>query len=431
MSLKNSIINILPNPLSRQSNLSVLQKKSEILAEGMSFTLLIRSVLTICAFGFLATMYFRIGFYLVVLFVAIEIIRILVLAYVKIRKIRILSSIETEETASSYRDVLITSELYGLLQNFIGLMFRLFSVGIVIVFFLDEFFSFVSEHTSIPPDIFKYLLLAFLFFSLSNLIPRTLRYYWIRNLIQSDDLAEVNKDYQLIEKRYELLDFLVAAVIILPALVLMGIPSIIIVIVGIVFVLVLILSIIELQRIKGISFNSENLITQDVRKRPQEYQREKIEYSLFGVLKVASSFRYVFKPYGKSVLGSGRRYYPENTIILTNYRILLTQVPVTGGDKIVGEVDYVSQNFFFNRAEIKEKGEALLRTNSLAQILNFVTREVLFRDIKEVRLKKMKIFIELLTGETLCYTFFDKEHIKSVKDGFYRVLGEKFKVISL
>jgi len=129
------------------------------------------------------------------------------------------------------------------------------------------------------------------------------------------------------------------------------------------------------------------------------------------------------------VLGSGKTYYPENTLLITNYRILLIQVPITGGNKIVGETDYVPQNFFFNRGELRQKGEELLKTNSLPQILKLATNDVLYNDIKTLTLKQTQIIIEKVSGEKLSYVFMDREYIDSLKQLFQLYLKERFIIV--
>ena len=146
-------------------------------------------------------------------------------------------------------------------------------------------------------------------------------------------------------------------------------------------------------------------------------------------MKTVAGFKDIFKPFGMSVLGSGKTYYPENTLLITNYRILLIQVPITGGNKIVGETDYVPQNFFYNRGELSQKGEEVLKMNSLSQILKLATNDVLYNDIKTLTLKQTQIIIEKTAGEKLSYVFMDREYIDSLKQLFQLYLKEKFIIV--
>lgn len=90
-------------------------------------------------------------------------------------------------------------------------------------------------------------------------------------------------------------------------------------------------------------------------------------------------------------------------------------MPVSGGNKTVGDAVYPLQNFFFNRSEIQQKGKELLKTKPLSQILNLATNDVLYGDIRSVTLKQRNITIEKVSGEKLGYAFMDPEYDEEVK----------------
>ena len=163
-----------------------------------------------------------------------------------------------------------------------------------------------------------------------------------------------------------------------------------------------------------------------VQHKIENYQDEKIIGSVFGIMKTATGFKDMLKPMGASFLGSGKTYFPENSLLITNYRLLMMQIPISGGNKIVGKTNYVSQNFFFNRGEIKQKGEQILKTNSLSQILKLATNDVLFRDIKTVTLKQTKIIIEKVTKEKFGYVCMDREYIEPLKKLLRVYLRDRF-----
>jgi hypothetical protein len=186
-------------------------------------------------------------------------------------------------------------------------------------------------------------------------------------------------------------------------------------------------TIIGYQRIKNTRFDNQGIDASSVQHKIEEYDDEQIAGWVIGIIKVAASFRDIFKPAGTLVLGSGKRYFPENTLLVTNYRLLFIQIPVSGGNKIVGDTDYVEQNFFFNRAEIRQKGEEILKTYSLSQILRLATNDILYRDIKTLTLKQNhQIIVEELAGQRISYSFWDKEYFDSLKRLFRFYLKERF-----
>jgi len=429
MDPKDILKNTIPNPFSEQSTLSGLAKKGELLGEGLSFTTIIKNVVFLLILAFVLVGYFKISASIVSILIGTEILITLIAGYIKIRKIKSIYAIGTLDNAKSYRNILITGEYYELIKAIFGVGANIISVALVFLLFSREISNFVIKNIPFQIGLLKYFILVFVVFRLFDFIIRVIRYNWIKNLKESDDLAQINQAYQLISKKLELIKFIPGMSVILLIIFLVGIPFYIPLIFGGFMLLMVVLSVVELKRIKNITFDNKQIDTSVVRHVIAEYQDEQIAGSVFGIMKTAAGFRDVFKPFGMSVLGSGKTYYPENTLLVTNCRILLIQVPITGGNKIVGETDYVPQNFFFNRGELRQQGEELLKTNSLSQILKLATNDVLYNDIKTLTLKQTQIIIEKMTGEKLSYVFMDREYIDSLKQLFSLYLKERLIVV--
>lgn len=426
MDLKDLFKNIIPNPFSGQSTLPDLAKKGELLSKGLSFTTIIKNIIFLIIVAFVLAIFFKIPVSIIVILVGMEIIMTAIAGYIKITGIKALCVIETNESAKSYRTILITSEYYELIQSIFGVGSSVISVVLIFLLFSREISNFVIKNIPIQLGLFKYFILAFVIFRLFDFIIRLLRYGWIKNLKESEDLAQVNQEYQLIEKKLELIKFIPGASVFLLILYLVGVPFFIPLIFGGFVLLMIALSVIELKRITNIPFDNKGIDASVIQHAIAEYQDEQIAGSVFGILKTVVGFKDAFKPYGASILGSGKYYYPENTLLITNYRMLLIQVPITGGNKIIGETDYVTQNFFFNRGELKQKGEELLKTNSISQILKLATNDILYSDIKMLNLKQTQIIIEKMTGEKLSYVFMDREYIEPLQRLFELYLKERF-----
>ncbi len=429
MDPKDILKNTIPNPFSEQSTLSGLAKKGELLGEGLSFTTIIKNVVFLLILAFVLVGYFKISASIVSILVGTEILITLIAGYIKIRKIKSIYAIGTLNNAKSYRNILITGEYYELIKAIFGVGANIISVVLVFLLFSREITNFIIQNIPLQTGLLKYFILIFVVFRLFDFVVRLVRYNWIKNLKENDDLAQVNQEYQLISKKLELIKFIPGMSVILLIIFLIGIPFYIPLIFGGFMLLMVVLSFVELQRIKNITFDNKQIDASVVQHAIAEYQDEQIAGSVFGIMKTATGFKDVFKPFGMSVLGSGKVYYPENTLLVTNYRILLIQVPITGGNKIVGETDYVPQNFFFNRGELRQQGEELLKTNSLSQILKLATNDVMYNDIKLLTLKQTQIVIEKTTGEKLSYVFMDREYIDSLKQLFQLHLKEKFIIV--
>lgn len=421
--------NLIPNTLSKESTLSGLQKKGELLREGLGLWKITKNVLFLFVLAFILINYFKISTLIVIILIGTEIFTTVVAGYIKIRSIIAVYAIKTQDNAKSYRAILITSEYYELIKSVFGVVASIISITIVALFFSGEISNFVIQNIPFQSVWLKYSILIFVIFRLFDFILRFVRYGWIKNLEEYDDFAKVNQEYQMIDKKLKLIQSVPSMSIVVLILFLIDIPYYIPSIFGGFMILIIILSIIELKRIKNISFDNKNTSTPSTQYTITEYADEQITGSIFGVLKTASGFKDIFKPFGMSILGSGKMYYPENTLLITNFRILLIQVPVTGGEKVVGETDYVTNNFFFNRGEIRQNGEELLKTNSLSQILKLTTNDILYQDIKSLTLKQMQIIIEKITGEKLSYVFMDKEYLDPLKHLCQLYLKERFIVV--
>jgi len=420
-----STSNIIPNPFDKNSKLSDLAKKGELIKEGLSFTALIKSIIFLIILGVVLVAYFKIPTTIVAILIGTEILVTLIAGYIRIEKIKSIYSIDTQDNARSYRKLLITSEYWELIKSIFSVIADGISVALIFIFFSSEIPTIV-QNFPIKTESLIYLFFAFVIFRAFEFVMRVIRYNLIKNLKESDDFAQVNQEFVLIQKKLKLVEFIPIGGIFLLFILLMGVPYWITLMFAGFILLIIILSIIEMKRIKDIQLNSEGIDSSIVQHKIESYQDEKIVGAVFGILKTITGLKDLFKPMGVSFLGSGKIYFPENSLLITNYRLLMIQVPVSGGNKIVGETDYVSKNFFFNRGEIRQKGEQILKTNSLPEILALATNDVLYSDIKRVTLEQMKITIEKMNGERLGYVFMDEEYIKPLKELLQFYLKDKF-----
>jgi hypothetical protein len=419
---------IIPNPFNKNSTLSGLAKKGELIKEALSFKAVLTNILFLIILGIVLVGYFQISLILVGILIGTQILVTLIAGYIKIKNLKSIWNIKTQNNAESYRTLLITVERYKMINAVFGLVSGIFSATFISLFFSNEISNFVTQNIaniSISSDTLKYLIWIFVVFNSFEFVMRFVRYSWMKNLKQSNDFAEINQEYISIEKKLELIKFIPLASIFLLIFFMMGIPLYIILIFGGFMFLMVVLSFIELKRIKNIKFDNKGIDTSVVQHKIEHYPNEKIEGSVFGILHTAVGFS--LKPYSSSVLGSGKNKYPENTLLVTNQRLLFIQIPVTGGNKVMGSTDYASTNVFYNRQEIREKGEKILKTNSISQILKLATNDVLYSDIKILTLKKgMQIIIEKLSGEKIGYTSMDREYSEPLKKLLKSNLKDKF-----
>ena len=430
MDPKDLLKNTIPNPISGESTTSDLAKKGEILQEGLSFSALFNGVVFLLILAVVLISYFKVSVHIVALLIGTEILMAFIAGYIKIRKLRSLYKIETRENARSYRKIVITSEYYEFIKAIFAFIASIISVTLVFLLFSKEISDFVGSNVSVGIPIngnfLKYLVFAFVIFRLFEFVLRSIRYGWIKNLKESDDLAQVNQEYVLIEKKLQLIKFLPMTGVILLFLFLIGAPIYFSYVLVALMFFMIILSVAELLRIKNVQFDDNKIDESVVKHKIEEYKDEKIAGAVFGIMRSAVDIGDIFKPFGTAVLGAGKSQYPENTLLVTDRRLLFVQVPVSGGNKIVGETDYVTQNFYYNRGEIRQKGEELLKTGSLTGALDLAIDDITYEDILVLTLKKAQIIIEKVSGEKVGYVFMDKGYTDLFRQLLSPYLKEKF-----
>ncbi|HRP51149.1 MAG TPA: hypothetical protein PKX54_02485 [Candidatus Dojkabacteria bacterium] len=261
------------------------------------------------------------------------------------------------------------------------------------------------------------LLSFLLLIQISDVVVKYFEYALYKNVPQDINFAELNKSFSLIRKKIKMVEFLPFSIIFITVLYYMGLPkNILLVIVG-VFLLTIILGFIEIYRLKNA--NLDNLSTPEIGLQDVIDESEKVIYSIFGVMNT--------KRTGTAFLGVGKMNKPENSLIVTNKRLLLVEVPIAGNSKIVDEINYSDMNFYWNRGEIIKNGNELLNRHTLSEIVKkYGVKSFKFEDIKILELNKMLIKIETTLDEKAEYLFMDREHIDPLSKHLSKLLGANF-----
>ena len=425
-----SILSMLPNPYNKNSKLSDLAKGAEVVEEGLSFPVIVKNVVFLIVIGFLLKEFLHIPLNIIGIFIGIEISITILGGYIKFKKLKAIENIEERSEGYKYKSTLIISQRYDLIKTVLGLVGNITSAIIVFSFFSNELNNFITDNKIVGKFTNGNLLLICLSVCLiariAEIIIKIIQYKLINNIEENNDFAEIERSRLLIQKKLELVNFVPMFFIIAFILYIMGIPLYILSIFIVIIFVMILLSIIEIKKISNVNFNNDENHESVVENKIEVYEDEVVEDSLFGISVVATGFKDMFKSSGSATFGVGKNYNSENTLLITNHRLLFIEVPITGGNNIVGNTDYVEQNFFFNRGEIREKGEALLRDNSIEQILGYTKKSASYEDIKVLTLKYTEIIIEKNSGEKMGYMFLDKEYIDVIKKCLEKHLVSKF-----
>ncbi len=447
MDIDKTLKSLIPNPFSKKGNLTDLVKKTELIREGANLISIIRNILGIFIIAFLLNSFLKIPIQLIIIFAWTELLVILTNFSYTFTKIQSIKVIGTQKDAESYLKILLISEKYDTIKTGIATVETF--IGTCFIFFIIN--SNILK-LNIPFNIQLFILcflLASVVSRLFTFIMSLTRYNLIRKIAPSNDFAKINKDYVLIGLKMNIVrDLLVIAIMIIILMTLFLLFSDFIIsylsystdplifLIGPILIIsfFLMLDILSYRRLKKVDFNNNQAA--DTNNNPiiagpadytAQYQDEKILGSIFGISKSVASFKDIFtKKVGSySVLGTGKNFAPENTLLITNYRLLFIQVPVSGGDKVINGVDYAQENFLFNRSNIQKNGEEMLKNNSIPQLLPLIRNEILYKDIKNLIINKYIIRVETEKGDKLRYAFMDKEYLGLLDKILPEYLGTK------
>ncbi len=405
---------IIPNHRSRDTRLPELGQKLALLSQGGKIFSAIKKSFVLSILGFALVTSIGIPVPIVALLIGTEIVVSILASILHVIGIRSIVAVETRGSARGFRTIIVQSEYYAFLESIIGVVANVVSVVVILRLFPEEIAALSIRYLPSPLlanlQIFKYLLFILVAFRGFEFLLRILRYHWIKNLSGTDNVAQLNLEYVRIEKKIQLTSFIPGVAVILVVLFVMELPFIVFPIVGGFALLFFTLSVFEIQRMQSGSFE-ETSGASPALPGVAVYPNEQVVGVVFGILRVAANLKDVFTPSGFSFLGKGTITNPENTLLITNERLVMIHVPVTGGGTaVLGNINYTSINHFYNRAEIKERGEQLLKMEPLSDILKRAVGDAAFRDMRSVHLQKTQITITLLNGGMMRYSFIDAEY---------------------
>jgi len=418
MDIKNLFKKYTPNPLSSETTLPDLSKKSEVIVETFSFAGIIRNIIFLVIAGFVLSSFFKVPANVIGILIGFEILSSLLIAYVKYRKIKSLSSITPAADGRSFKKIVVTREYYALVTGIVGLITSVISVGLILLFFGQQLSDLFVQNSVIKNLNIKYVIFFFVGFRLLDLLVKLIRYQIIKGVEENENLAQVNQSFSLINKKFELITFVPGTSVLLVALFLIGIPGYIILIFFGFVLLMVIFSIVEIKRISKVDLSIQTP-AENVKNLTLIPGEKIIIGTIFGIMNL--------KRTGFAFLGVGKTTKPENTLMITDSRLLFVQIPIPGSNKIIDGTVYGDMNFFWNRGEIKEKGQQMIEGMSIDEIVKqYGIDAIAFDEIASLTLKKMEFYILTNTNQQYKYLFMDREYVEPLKQWLKEYLKEKF-----
>jgi len=142
---------------------------------------------------------------------------------------------------------------------------------------------------------------------------------------------------------------------------------------------------------------------------------EKIILCISGIIKTVSS--------EYEILGVGEMKNPENAMIITDKRVILLTVPMSGSGKVIGGFSFTEIQWLFLQKEIRRKLDDLFSTKSLQDILKTTPNfSINLSEIGKVKIRSFwgrGITIITKSGRKYGYTIRNKEDITNLKKVFH------------
>jgi len=418
MEPKDRFRKLVPNPLDSESSLPGLSKKSAVILETVNFARVIRNIVILVIAGFVLTRFLQVPSDVISILIGFEVFSLILIASIRYRTLRSLSSIAVAADGRNLKKIAVTREYYGLITGTVGVITSVISVGLIFFLFGQQLSNLFIQGDVIRDLAPKYLILLFAVFRSFDLIVKLIRYRLFRAVKEEEEnLAQVNQSLSLVKKRLELIALVPGLSVALVVLFSIGIPGYAIAIFTGIFLLLVVSSLIELRRIGRVDLSVqpsvENL--RNITIGPDE----RIVGSLFGIMNL--------KRTGIAFLGVGNTTKPENTLLITDRRLLFVETPIPGSNRIVDGTAHADMSFFWNRGEISAKGQRMVESMPLEEIARqYGIDELAFDEIANLELDKTEFTILTNANQKYRYLFMDREYVEPLKQWLRTYLKGKF-----
>jgi len=403
MDIKSPILSPLQTTSSDQERLPKVSLHFLKLVEHIFFILIVSGILV----------YIRMPISIVVIIGGFEIVSSCVFAIVEYLKLKSIPPANSTEQ-KSFKDLLIMRANTQFLNALIVLCFSILAVVVVASFFGNTLLNLGNIHGYAR----QLLILIFIVFRFVVFVLRLGRYFLVKNIHERENTLQINQKYTIIEKKFSLLTFSPEIIAFLTLSLFFGVPLLIF---GILLVCYLIFAGVLFFQLKQLT--EKDLSQQNVANRAKKAilieAEEKLVGTVFGIMN--------YKKAEDQSPVMNKTTNPENTLLLTDKRLLLIQIPVLGGNNIIGDTTYSTADFFWNRSEMKEKGLQMIEHMSLGDIAKqYGMRDFVYSQIEKIVLKKMEIIITTLNGQETAYLFMDAEYVDPLKKQLTTYKKEKF-----
>ncbi len=292
---------LVPNLVSKKSTLSGFQKKIYIFDEVTAFVGIIKHIILVLVVIFVLVL-LRLPIPIIVLLCMAEIVSASVGTFIGVKKIKALSVVSTENNAKSYKTILKTVEYYALVRRLCVFGASIFAVLLTYIFFWGEIPSLDLQGIVLK---LEYVVIAFLLYQFIALFFVFTEFMLVRGMSESEDMAQSDKEYQLIQKKIGLVKAVpVMLVVVVVTYFMEDLPYFISAIFGVLTFVVVVLGTVEIKRLSKVTFGTAD--TTMNQSNILEYENEKIDGSVFGIMRIGVGWKPLIT--GASVFGTGKDF---------------------------------------------------------------------------------------------------------------------------
>jgi len=425
----------IPNPLDEKSNLELYGKKLALLNSKLNFeyiiffigagTTLLLALICLLLSESLTFNFLKLAKYLFFISV-INTFGGFMSRYFRKLAIKAYSDIDII-VPSDYRKVVITSAYLNMLRSVskytLGFAFA------IIGFFvfrkeIQEYFSLtIQSLNNSPLDSTKITIffVGICILPLFIMASSIFKYNMLKKMSAQSDYAKVSIKQSLVETQLRLIFYfpIIALIIIIASfrIVPLYIPL------GIIGLLTLffLLTLLQVKQLKN--FNEKKFCVNPIGKNIQPIPNEQIVACVYGITRMDANIGQFFRQ-AKYQLKTMKKLFSENTLIITDSRLLFLEIPVTLDENMNASFTY--QSFIFNREKIQREAEKLLSLNSLDQMLKYTKNELQYSDIQGLNFKQFQIIFTRNNGEKLKYGYMDAKYTDILKKYLKSYIGSKF-----
>ena len=420
---------------SDDNNLSGLYKKASLAKTGFNMAGLISTLVFWLIVSFLIYQFLDAPIEIVLIFAGVQILIAMVLAIIRAYQFGSIWKVRTNEQTDSYWQIYLVNKRYGLINKIMAPITLGVAVFLIYLIYPEAATQILDKMVLGSNLTVKYLLVTLWLYQLAEVVMFWAEYAGTKNLRPAGDFAEQNRQILIIEKKFQLYRLMPVILAVVSLLVILQSEKNkiysdsfnFILLLFIVLIIGALLSWLQIRRIASLDLEAP-VSRQFITTISKKFGDEKFMASFFGVIYTAYQLKDSLKPAGYSYLGGGEYAYLENSMVVTDKRLLLLQIPMPGADKIVGGTVYTLENVFFNRQELIKKGRELIG-ESVDKAINYAVREYLLADIDRLTLKGTILYIDLKNGNRTAYTLMEQADRQGLADSLQKLVGDKIIIV--